>query len=270
MAQVKGMAGTIPRQGRPGGVQPRGSQALGKAQVLNQGSLWLFVVFSLAMLVAFWPSYFSRLGQQPSYHFHAHGIAMTAWAALLIAQAWLMRTGKRAAHKRVGKLSYVVVPGVVVATVQFVHFRMQGVQALDAVSLYFLTLVLNALVAFAVLYGLAMYHRRRPALHARYMISTLFPLFTPVTDRLIGRYLPSLVPFVPRIDGAPILPVAGFLLADAMLIALSIWDWRANRRTDVFPIALLVVVLYHVSVMTLYRWPPWVAFGNWFVGLPLS
>jgi hypothetical protein len=248
----------------------RGPLVTGSMQVLNQGSVWLFIVFSLAMIVAFWPSYFSRLGQQPSYHFHAHGLAMTAWAVLLITQAWLMRAGKRAAHKRIGKLSYVIVPAVVIATVQFAHFRMQGVPALDPVSLYFLTLVLNALVAFSVLYGLAMYHRRKPALHARYMISTLFPLFTPVTDRLIGRYLPALVPMVPRIDGAPIVPVAGFLLADAMLIALSIWDWRVNRRTDVFPVALVIVVLYHVSVMTLYRQPFWIAFGNWFVGLPLS
>jgi hypothetical protein len=264
------MVGTVPRKARAATGVPAGLPAMAKGNALHQSSLWLFGMFALAMVVAFWPSYFSRLGQQPSYHFHAHGLAMTAWVALLVSQAWLMRTGQRATHKRIGKLSYILAPLVVVATVHFAHFRVQVVPVLDAVGLYFLTLVLNALVAFGILYGLAMYYRRQPQLHARYMIGTLFPLFTPVTDRLIGRYIPSLVPMVPAIDGAPIIPVAGFLLADVMLVGLSLWDWGVNRRANVFPVVLGVVVLYHVSVMTFYRLPFWITFGNWFIGLPLS
>ncbi len=264
------MAATAPRRARPGAGRPPGPQAIARGNALHRHSYWLFGVFALAMVVAFWPSYFSRLGSQPSYHFHAHGLAMTAWAGLLVTQAWLMRTGQRATHKRLGRLSYVIAPLVVITTIHFAHFRVQVVPALDPVSLYFLTLVLNALVAFSLLFGLAMYYRRQPALHARYMIATLFPLFTPVTDRLIGRFIPAPVPIVPRIEGAPIVPVAGFLLADAMLAALAVWDWRVNRRLDAFPVALAIVVLYHVSVMTFYRLPAWIDFGNWFVGLPLS
>jgi hypothetical protein len=89
------------------------------------------------------------------------------------------------------------------------------------------------------------------------------------TDRLIGRYLPSIVPLVPRIGGSPVVPTAGFLLADAMLVALSVWDWRANKRF-VFPIALLVLVAYHTSVLTFYQFAFWRAFGEWFMTLPLS
>jgi hypothetical protein len=223
------------------------------------------------MLLAFWPSYFSRLGEQPSLYFHAHGLAMTAWMALLVTQAWLMRTGRRATHKRVGTLSYIVAPLVVIATVQFAHFRAQVVPVpLDPSTLYFLTLVLMALATFIVLYALAMFYRRNPARHARYMIATLFPFVTPVTDRLIGRFFPSLIDLVPAIGGSPVVGVVGFLLADAVLAALCLWDWKANRRADVFPAALTIVVLYHVSVMTFYRLPLWVAFGNWFVGLRLS
>ena len=96
------------------------------------------------------------------------------------------------------------------------------------------------------------------------MIAALFPLFTPVTDRLIGRYVPAIVPLVPRIGGSPVLPTAGFLLADVMLIALSVWDWRTNQRR-VFPIALVVLVLYHASVLTFYQFGFWRAFGEWFV-----
>src|SRR5262249_26487351 len=130
-------------------------------------------------------------------------------------------------------------------------------------------LIINGLVAFLILYGLAMCLRSRPALHARFMIGTIFPLFTPVTDRLIGAHLPSLVPLVPRIQGQPILPVAGFFLADLMLVVLSIWDWRSHRRA-VFPVVLAVLLAYHASVMTFYRFPFWVAFCAWFTRLPLG
>jgi hypothetical protein len=239
-------------------------------RLLNQRSIWLFGAFAIAMVIAFWPSYFSRLDQQPTYHPHAHGLAMTAWCVLLISQAWLMRTGRRELHRGLGALSYVVVPLMVVTTINFVHFRLRGAPVLDPVALYFLALVVNALAAFLVLYGMAIYHRRRPAPHARWMVCTIFPLFTPVTDRLFGRYLPEIVPLVPRIDGSPVLPVAGFLLADLVLAGLALWDWRAHRRADVFPAALGVLLLYHVSVLTFHRIPAWQAFAAWFVALPLS
>lgn len=245
-------------------------EAVAARNPLHRHTVWLFGLFALAMLAAFWPSYYSRLDRQPSYHFHAHGAVLTAWVGLLVSQAWLMRTGRRGLHKALGKASYVLVPLVVAATIHFAHFRVQVVPVLDALSLYFLTLVLNALVAFVVLYGLAMLARREPARHARFMVCTIFPFFTPVSDRLIGRLAPSLVPLVPRIEGSPILPFAGFVLADVLLVALAVWDWRANRRRDVFPLALGILVLYHVSVFTLYRQPVWRAFGEWFLRQPLS
>lgn len=252
-----------------GGTTVRRPPAAAAVPPVYRQGLRLFVIFSLGMLVAFWPSYFSRLSSQPTYHPHAHGLTMTLWVGLLVVQAWLIAGGQRRAHRQTGLISYALVPALVVAALNFLHFRVRGAFDLGDSGLLFVTLVVNALVAFLVLYGLAMWYRRQPALHARFMIASVFPLFTPVTDRLIGRYLPSLVPLVPRVGGSPVLPTAGFLLADVLLIALSIWDWTANRRL-VFPVALAVLVLYHVSVLTFYQFGFWQAFGRWFVALPLS
>ena len=236
---------------------------------LYRFGLQFFAVFSLAMLVAFWPSYFSRLDSQPSIHPHAHGLTMTLWVALLVSQAWLIRGGKRPLHRTLGALSYLLVPALVLAALGFLHFRLSPVGVLDDSALYFAALVVNALVAFLLLYALAMWFRREPAIHARFMIATVFPLFTPVTDRLIGRYVPAIVPLVPRIGGSPVLPTAGFLLADVMLVGLSVWDWRTNKRI-VFPVALVLLVLYHASVLTFYQFDFWRRFTAWFVALPLS
>jgi hypothetical protein len=244
------------------------ARPLGSTALLYRGSAWFFGLFAFGVLVAFWPTYYSRLDAQPTYHPHAHGIAMTAWCAMLIAQVWLIQTGRRALHRQLGTLSYLLVPVIALTTINFLHFRVRGAP-LDSGTLRSMALVLNALVAFLVLYALGIAYKRASAVHARFMICTVFPLFTPVTDRLIARHMPSLIASIPPVDGSPLLPLAGFALADVMLIALSIWDWRANRRL-VFPVALAILVVYHYSVVAFADFGFWRSVGNWYVGMALS
>ena len=229
----------------------------------------LFALFTMAMVVAFWPSYFSRLADQPSVHSHAHGLAMTAWLALLIAQASLMRAGNRALHRRLGLLSYLLVPVIVVVTLRFVHYTVREVPELGDYGLFFLALVVLTLVTFVTLFAMAMLYRKQPAVHARFMVSTLFPLFPPVTDRLIARFAPSILGWMPRIGGAEILQVAGFAIADTILVGLALWDWQKNRRL-VFVVALAIVIAGQAVIMNAHRFGFWQAFGPWFVGLPLT
>src|SRR5262252_2720819 len=155
---------------------------------LYRNSARFFALFLLGLVVAFWPSYFARLFEQPSLFFHLHGVALTLWALMLVAQAQLIRTGRRSLHRQIGKASYVLAPAVVAITVSFVHYRVAGslpsFERLPPFVPYFLALTLNSLIVFAVFYALAIYHRRDAGRHARWMISTVFPLFTPITDRL--------------------------------------------------------------------------------------
>jgi hypothetical protein len=229
----------------------------------------LFAAFTLAMFVAFWPSYFSRLGDQPSIHHHAHGIAMSLWLALLITQASLMRAGNRALHRRLGLVSYALVPIIVIVTIRFVHYTVREAPNLGDYGLFFVALVVMTLVTFVALFALAMLYRKQPAVHARFMLSTLFPLFPPVTDRLIARFMPAVIDWVPRIGGGEILQVAGFVIADTILVGLAVWDWSANRRR-VFPVALAIVVAGQAAILNFHRFGFWQAFGSWFVSQPLS
>jgi hypothetical protein len=233
-----------------------------------------FVVFLALTVWAFWPSYFSRLFEQPTVLHHAHGIVLALWLVMLVTQAQLVRTQRRPLHRQLGKLSYVVAPAVVIVTTLFVHQAfaagLGGFAQLPAPALHSLALMLGSLAAFAVFYGLAIAKRRDSLAHARWMVCTVFPMFTPVTDRLIAAHVRPLIGVLPRIDGNPVLPVVGFALADVLLLALSWWDWRANRRLDVFPVALGVLLAYHVATLTLHRVPAWNSFSTWFLQLPLS
>ena len=76
------------------------------------------------MLLAFWPSYFSRLGSQPSFHPHAHGLTMTLWVALLVGQAWLIRSGNRAVAPAGGPAVLRAGAGAGLAALNFMHYRL--------------------------------------------------------------------------------------------------------------------------------------------------
>ena len=242
---------------------------------LYRNAAWFFLAFLACTVWAFWPSYFARLFEQPSARFHAHGVALTLWCSMLVVQPQLLRTGRRACHRTLGKASYVLAPALVVVTASFVHFRIggggpvEGLAVLPGSVLRSFALMLGSLISFAVLYSLAIWHRREARAHARYMVSTVFPLFTPVTDRLIAAHAPWLAAVLPRIDGAPMLSVAGFVLADSILIGLAAWDWRTSHRKE-FLVALGVLGVYHAATLTSYRVPLWNAFCVWFLSLPLS
>ena len=76
----------------------------------------------------------------------------------------------------------------------------------------FMSYTLLGSTVFACLYGLAVLYRRTPALHARFMVSTVCPFLGAATDRITFGYV----------------PLIGFVLGDVLLAALAVWDWRTT------------------------------------------
>jgi len=236
-------------------------------RALYQKSYLYFIAFFFFAIVAFWLTYFTRLADQGNYRLHTHGISLILWCLMLITQPYLIRTKRNQLHTLIGKFSYVLVPILIYTTLDLLKFRLTGLPALGSMDYFFVALVLNALVAFGILYGLAIYFRNKPTIHARYMLCTALPMVTPITDRIIHIYLSFLVPYLPTIEGNPIAPVAGFALVDLLLIGLIVWDWRSHKRWNVFPVALLVLMVYHYSVLNFYKFNFWQSFSRWFVEL---
>jgi hypothetical protein len=233
-------------------------------RILYQRSYLYFIGFFLFMLAAFWLTYFTKLLNQENYRMHTHGFSLILWCALIIVQPYLIRTNQYTLHKSIGKFSYVLVPVMVFTSADLLHNRLHVNTTLGTMDYFFVALVINALITFLILYGLAIYHRKKPTVHARYMLCTTMPMFTPITDRIIFIYFPSLVKHLPTIEQNPIAPVVGFVMADLILIGLSIWDWKSHKRWNVFPVVLIILLGYHYSVMNFYKFEFWKAFSNWF------
>lgn len=231
---------------------------------LYQKSYIYFIVFFLFMLWGFWFTYFTKILDQENYRMHLHGTALILWCLMLIVQPYLIRTKKVKIHKKIGKFSYLLVPFILFSTIDLLKYRLHGKVELSNADNFFITLVLNALVTFLILYGFAIYHKGKGSIHARYMLCTAFPMFTPITDRIINIHFPSLLNYFPTIDGDPIVPIFGYVLADILLLGLCIWDWRSHKRWNVFPFALLLLIGYHFSVLNFYKYPFWIKFCEWF------
>jgi len=240
---------------------------MNRSQLLVRKSSYYFAFFLLLAFIAFWPKYFSIILASQPLLIHAHGISMILWCLSLIIQPYLIKTNRLKIHRMVGKASYLLVPFFIISTLLLVYSILSPAIRLTSGHYYFFTLVFNALLAFGILYGLAVYHRKESAIHARFMICTVLTMITPVTDRLIYRYFRFIIEYVPRIDQIPVVPVAGFLLADLILLGLIIYDWRHSKGNYAFIVALTIMLGYHISVLTFYQYGFWQAFTQWYLSL---
>ena len=110
---------------------------------------------------------------------HVHAVLMGTWLLLLLAQALLVVTGRRALHQVLGITALVLVPAMVVTWVILVRMEWEIAGATIGAVL------IRACIVFPVLVGWALWIRRSdPQTHKRLMIlSVLFPL-TAATSRV--------------------------------------------------------------------------------------
>ena len=222
------------------------------------------------VLWGFWTTYYSNPLQFSDLLVHVHGFSMTLWCAMLVTQAALIRTGKRSLHRTIGKTSYVLAPLIVVLLVAVARARLLKDLPPDGVipeELFFLAgLTLLGASAFGVLYVWAIFSRKNAPTHGRIMLCTVFPIATAAGDRILAQYFPDFVQSLPIIAGRPQPQVVTWVVVDVTLVGLSVWDWRAHRRLNVFPIVLLLLLGYHLFTANAHHIGPWKSFATWFLG----
>jgi len=240
-------------------------------RVLNRNATFVLGFIFLFAFLGFWPNYFSTILDQTNWRFHFHGLTLISWCMLMVFQAYLIRTDNRALHRKTGKISYLLVPLVIISSILLSHFQ-EKPRGLSDFTIYGVGIVANLLLQFTFAYGLAIYNRHKPALHARFMICTALPMIPPILDRVIIFYLlpREQAGFLPQIGGNPLYILISSTIVDAVLIALTIWDWKSRRRLNVFPVVLAAFVLFQSLMLMGHRWDAWRSFAGWFLDLPLS
>jgi hypothetical protein len=193
---------------------------------------------------------------------HVHAVLMTIGFAMLIAQPILIRRGRRDWHRAIGRVSYVLVPVLLISWVLLVHVRLRNLPGfMLPKEAFFFFLPFFSAVAFLGAWGMGILRRKSSALHARYMICTGFA----AADAVLGRVL---FHNIPRLAHPTQYQMITFAVTDLALLTLFLIDRGPARRA--FAHMLLLFVVLHLFFFTGAQTKAWVAFVTWFRALPLT
>ena len=220
--------------------------------MIRTAGYYFIALFALS-LAAFMKTYFVRPSQFREPYTHLHAALMIAWFGILIAQPFLIRREYRAAHRLLGRISYVLVPVLASSILLLAHARISALGSLGADARFFF-LPFGMTILLVVPWALGVRHRHDVGLHARYMICTAFAVFDPVLGRLLYFYGPAL----PTPDTASLI---AYLAAAAVLVALMLRDRRGRR---VYAFMLVLVTLVFGGFATVARSDAWHDAVAWF------
>lgn len=137
-----------------------------------------FIAITAITLIGFYNTYFvffPDFDGFKTFH-HVHAFLMILWLLVLIVQPILINKRKYKWHRAFGKVSYGLVPAIVISMLVAYKYSFltsiaeKGVAHSQSLNLLFLPL--TDVLPFATFYMLAIINRKKIASHLRYMIST--------------------------------------------------------------------------------------------------
>jgi hypothetical protein len=200
----------------------------------------------------FYQSYFVSLFVPRPSVIHIHFVLMMIWAVMLITQPLLVRYKKLVIHRTIGKISYVVMPLLLMTgflLIRFVYYRelnnlnlqVSGhtlsspaalQKAADSVRI-----ILFYLFWLGFFYFNAALSRRTTSVHARYMVAASLTMIGPTLERIFFSFgIESFFGTIP-IEGL------SYLLQDLILAGLLIYDYKNKKTTRTLWICLLVYMV---------------------------
>jgi len=204
----------------------------------------------LTIIVGFWGSYFVPIAEVPL-AFHVHAFTAMAWVILLMFQHWSIHGRRKELHRKVGLLSLGLFPFLIVGFVMIINVAAARFVSSDSASTQFLTpsfglSMVFAIVAYLVLFYLALRNRRNVRLHAGYMLATPLVLFESPFSRVMLDHLPFLI-FTDT--GFPQRILDAIVISMAMAAAFALVMYLRERRTGTpFLVAAGLIVLQAVTM----------------------
>ncbi|WP_417430244.1 hypothetical protein [Halpernia sp.] len=154
-----------------------------------------FIFVIIISLLGFYKTYLSFF---PNFnHFekviHIHFAAFILWFVLIILQPILIRQRKYALQRKIGKLSYFLVPILVVTILILVTQKTQRELSAGQTDAYVTAFIgLLDAVFLSIYYCIAMYYRRNIRWHVAFLIGATLIILNPGMSRLLNQIKPGL------------------------------------------------------------------------------
>jgi hypothetical protein len=183
-----------------------------------------------------------------------HGVVMSLWIVLLLAQIALVAGDRRDIHRRLG------VAGAVLATLIVIVGAMAAIDAgrrgftptPRVTPLMFMAVPLADLVVFATLVGTALWFRRRAHIHKRLMVLATLSILAPAVARL-------------PIDGIRVLPLVFGLMIACVIVTVLIDTLRNRRLHPAFGWGAAFVIAMVPLRIAAAQTDAWGRFAGWLV-----
>lgn len=231
---------------------------------------WLFLLIPLAV-IGFYPSYWSKITDDIPTIKHIHAFFMSTWVVMSILQPYLIMKKKIHVHKTIGKVSYVLIPLIVMSGYVLIQarydrilLRIQNEVATGKASLMsdeVLSQVASSqrlgIMFFLILvicYSLAIANRKNILKHATYMMGAIFTSIDPTLDRMVGRWASA-----NHLEPNLFIEYGSQLFAIFLLIALAIYQY--SKQQSLRPV-IIVISIYSICFLiidtasntTAWRW----------------
>ena len=218
--------------------------------------MWAAVFIPVIVLIGFARTYYLKglfgTPALPGPLVHLHGLVMTSWVLLFVAQVSLVAARRTKAHQRLGVLgailaALVVLVGVLTAVSAAARGSSPGPAALE-----FLVIPLSDMLVFAILIGTALSFRRRMDIHKRLMLLAAVNLLAPAIARIPLHFIET---------GGPL---TFFGLTDACLLACVVFDTVKNRGLHpIFLWGTLSIIASQPLRLMLGSTEAWMRFATW-------
>ena len=178
---------------------------------------------------------FPNFGKNIDGYIHIHAVIASLWIAILIVQPFLIVNKKIALHRRVGKLSYVVFPLLIIS------FIPRIIKTINSGDIQFLFFPLADGFLLVTFYVLAIYYKKKTAKHMRYMIAAALVLMGPT----FGRIGPNLLGWSELTTQN-----VEYGIIYSVLCSLILYDLKNKRKFQPYLIAIVGFVIHQL----VYYW----------------
>ncbi len=221
-------------------------------------------IYVLALMVVAWlgfgPSYFNQLfiaEADFSLYFHFHAACMVLWVGMAFVQPVLIRYGKMQLHRKVGRISYLVFPIMIISILMLVHSQLKLADEIYGAALL---IPFKDIMAMTFTYSLAIKFKHHAGRHARWMVATMIPMIEPSLIRLFFNYLPPSL-----VDHSYLLTI---LVVDGVILTCFLANWKRPQYRGIFLFLLAYMVGIQAIILTNATEQPWlVSFARWYASL---
>ena len=113
---------------------------------------------------------------------HVHAFLASVWVLMLIVQPFLIINKKMAWHRAVGKVSYIVLPLLILS---FIPGIMKFIASGNGIYTFF---PVSDCIMLITLYSLGIFYKKKAPKHMRFMIASSLVLLGPTVGRIFPRY----------------------------------------------------------------------------------